>query len=69
MIINNKTVPTRVPDRKGDQENCLDLCMVTPKLFKNAFKEITFRLDMEVFGVKYKRSHTTQKSLGKYKEK
>ena len=36
---------------------------------QNAFKEITFGLDVGVFGIKYKRSRTTQKRLGKYKEK
>ena len=31
-ILNNKQIPTRVPYRKGDQANCLDLMMISPGL-------------------------------------
>ena len=31
-ILNDKQVPTRVPPRKGDQPNCLDLMMISPGL-------------------------------------
>ena len=31
-ILNNKQIPTRVPARKGDQANCLDLMMISPGL-------------------------------------
>ena len=31
-ILNNKQIKTRVPYRKGDQANCLDLMMISPGL-------------------------------------
>ena len=31
-ILNNKQIPTRVPFRKGDKANCLDLIMISPGL-------------------------------------
>ena len=29
-ILNDKQIPTRVPFRKGDKANCLDLMMISP---------------------------------------
>ena len=31
-ILNDKQIPTRVPFKKGDAENCLDLIMITKGL-------------------------------------
>ena len=38
-IRNNKNIPTTVPERKGDQANCLDLSIVKPNLKTYVNKE------------------------------
>ena len=43
-ILNNKQVPTRVPPRKGDQPNCLDLMMISPGLENRTYN---YMLDVD----------------------
>ena len=45
-ILNNKQVPNRVPPRKGDQPNCLDLMMISPGL-ENKTYNYMLNLDQE----------------------
>ena len=46
-ILNNKQVPTRVPPRKGDQPNCLDLMMISAGLEKRTYN---YMLDVKQEG-------------------
>ena len=43
-ILNNKQIPNRVPYRKGDQANCLDLKMISPGLEDRTFN---YKLDVD----------------------
>ena len=43
-ILNNKQIPTRVPPRKGDRANCLDLMIITKGLEKRI---ANYALDIE----------------------
>ena len=43
-ILNNEQIPTRVPPRKGDQANCLDLMMISPGLENRTYN---YKLDVD----------------------
>ena len=43
-ILTNKQIPTRVPPRKGDKANCLDLMIITKGLEKRTYN---YALDTE----------------------
>ena len=40
FILNNKNIPAKVPGKKGDKTNCLDLSIVIPNL-KTYLKKFT----------------------------